>query len=84
VQRTGGGLIGGEVAAVDENEPAGVKANRPPPGGAHKLLFPDPNGMPADFTEIVDHDAARFSVCSWVHPHARIDSNPIWGNVLVV
>jgi hypothetical protein len=77
------GLLGGEVAAVDEHEFAGVKADRPPPGGAHKLVLPDPNRMTADFTEIIDHDSAPFSVCSWVHPHTRINPNAVCGTAVV-
>jgi hypothetical protein len=79
----GSGLLGGEVAGVDEQEFAGVKADRPPPGGAHKLVLPDPNPITADFTEIIDHDSAPFSVRSWVHPHTRINRNAICGNVVV-
>jgi hypothetical protein len=77
------GLLGGEVAAVDEHEFAGVKADRPPPGGAHKLVLPDPNRMTADFTEIIDHDSAPFSVRSWVHPHTRVNPNAVCGTVVV-
>jgi hypothetical protein len=76
-------LLGGEVAGVDEQEFAGVKADRPPPGGAHKLVLPDPNRVTADFTEIIDHDSAPFSVRSRVHPHTRINRNAICGNVVV-
>jgi len=79
----GSGLLGGEVAGVDEQEFAGVKADRPPPGGAHKLVLPDLNRVTADFTEIIDHDSAAFSVRSWVHPHTRINRNAICGNVVV-
>jgi hypothetical protein len=77
------GLLGGQVAGVDEHEFAAVKADRPPPGGAHKLVLPDPNRMTADFTEIVDHDSAPFSVRSWVHPHTRINPNAVCGTVVV-
>jgi hypothetical protein len=77
------GLLGGEVAAVDEHEFAGVKTDRPPPGRAHKLVLPDPNRMTADFTEIIDHDSAPFSVRSWVHPHTRINPNAVCGTVVV-
>jgi hypothetical protein len=79
----GSGLLGGEVAGVDEQEFAGVKADRPPPGGAHKLVLPDLNRVTADITEIIDHDSAAFSVRSWVHPHTRINRNAICGNVVV-
>jgi hypothetical protein len=79
----GSGLLGGEVAGVDEQEFAGVKADRPPPGGAHKLVLPDLNRVTADFTEIIDHDSAPFSVRSWVHPHTRINRNAICGNIVV-
>jgi hypothetical protein len=76
-------LLGGEVAGVDEQEFAGVKADRPPPGGAHKLVLPDPDRVTAGFTEIIDHDSAAFSIRSWVHPHTRINRNAICGNVMV-
>jgi hypothetical protein len=78
------GLLGGEVARVDEHEFAGVKADRPSPGGARKLVLPDPDGMTGEFTEIIDHDPAPFSVRSWVHPHTRINQNAICGSVVVV
>jgi hypothetical protein len=77
------GLLGGEVVGVDEHEFAGVKADRPPPGGARELVLPDPNGMTAGFTEVIDHDPAPFSVRSWVHPYARINRNAICGSVAI-
>ena len=79
----GSGLLGGEVAGVDEQEFAGVKADRPPPGGAHKLVLPDPNPMTADFTAISGHDSAPLSVRAGLHPAARIKRNAICGNVVV-
>ena len=79
----GSGLprLGG--SPVSTNRFAGVKADRPPPGRAHKLVLPDLNRVTADFTEIIDHDSAPFSVRSWVHPHTRINRNAICGNVVV-
>ncbi len=66
-------LLSGQVAAVDEHQFAGVKANCPPPSGSDKLLLPDPNGMTADVTEILDNDSAHFRVGSRVHPHPGTD-----------
>jgi hypothetical protein len=77
-------LFGAEVAAVDENQAAVVKSDRPPAGRAHQLLFPDPNAMAGHHTEIIDHDAAAFSVCAGVHPHPHTHRHRIRGNVVMV
>ena len=76
-------LLGGQVAAVDENEFAGVKADCPPPGGSDKLQLSDLNGMTAHLTEIIDHDATHFSVRSGMHSHPSANFNPICGTVVV-
>ena len=83
-QTSGPALLDGEVAAVDEYEVAGVKADRPPPGGTRKFVFPDPNGMTACLTEIIDYDSGHFGIRSGVHPHPSTNSNPICGAVVVV
>ena len=78
-----GGLLGGQVAAVDEYEVAGVEGDCPPPGGSDKLLLPDRNGLTAGITEVLDHDSAFFGVCSGVHPHPGADLHAICGTFVV-
>jgi len=78
-----GELLSGQIAAVDEHEFPGVKADCPAPSGSDELLLPNPNGMTADVTEIIDDDSAHFRVRSGVHPHPSTDSNGICGTVVV-
>jgi hypothetical protein len=56
----------------------------PPAGGTCKLLFPDPDGVTAGFTKIIDHDSAAFSLRSGVHPHPLTNLDWICGNVVIV
>jgi hypothetical protein len=78
-----GGLLGGQITAVDEHEVPDVEADCPPPRGRDKLLFPDLNGMTANVTEIFDHDSALFRVRSGVHPHPSTDRYGLSGTVVI-